>query len=133
MNINIDKPYQLEIKLVEIEDHLPSFKVLLSINSNHLKGKIVYETSVWFKCDKWDDFENQLSLIKDHKVDEAVLNDLSNDVELKIYRKSHSLFFNVVIKSFLDDGTAFLNMTSTINDDTFGHFYEKIIGVEKWW
>src|SRR3954447_3670854 len=127
MDIQITKPYQIGISIIEIEEYWPAFKVSLSILINHPEGQSMYETAIWLRDEDWDNFRNQLNDFKQFRTDVAMLRDLDDDVEIKIYRDAVSMYFAVNMKSGVPNGKAVLNITDAIDEDVLSHIHNKIM------
>ena len=93
----------------------------------------MYETAIWLRDEDWDDFRRQLNDFKQFRADVAMLKDLDDDVDIRIYREEVAVYFAVNIKSRVPNGNAVLNITAAIDEDILSHIHNKIIEFEKWW
>ena len=59
--INIERPINLKMSLIESEDILPSIKLRVEIVIINLLNKSTYEANdMWFKSTDWDKFSADL-------------------------------------------------------------------------
>lgn len=133
MQLQIRKPFLLEVKLVEIDEHLPSFKVELEFEMSNIRGRFLNAVSVWFHCKEWDQFQDQLAGLASFNLKEANLKDLEKDLKIKIWRSDEGMYFE--LSCFLREKRG--GITSTINlainEDELGVFKSSINAFDKWW
>jgi len=79
-SISIKKPIALNMDVVEIDEHLPSIKMIVELNIEHPTGKIFYQANdIWFDCSEWDDSALALKQLSGSNNSKACLENLSDN------------------------------------------------------
>lgn len=78
--IEIKKPFNLNVNIIEIDDYLPSFKVKIIHKSEGNNFKFNNEIIFWIECKQWDVFLSQLN----KKEKDIELIDMNNVIRFKI-------------------------------------------------
>lgn len=77
MDIEITKPINIALDVVELDDHIPSMKFNLTVNVKKFGYSSVTNAQVWIECKCIDEFINN---IRDGNT--AILKDMNGSFEL---------------------------------------------------
>lgn len=74
MDINIDRPIEISIDVIEFDEKIPSIKILLRMVAEKFGRSILVNTTCWLECAVFDEF---IHLLRDGKF--ASIKDMSGD------------------------------------------------------
>jgi hypothetical protein len=134
-DIKIYRPMIIDMKIVEIDDYIPSIKMLVNCRIEHPTGSFVYQANdIWFDCSKWDEFVDNLSKIEIMKDVDACLPDMSEYFEIKIVKNSYKLrFIFNCNEPNVGDGHANISFSSPIDFELLKLIKKTFSDFHKWW
>ncbi|MEH0157181.1 hypothetical protein V6R21_23920 [Limibacter armeniacum] len=89
--VRIEKPFNLVMKVVDIDDVTPSFQMDIDIKASNAHGSFTFKDSRWIQCSEWDAFTYNLSrLILGEK---RILCDVNRDFQLSIQKLNKEEYF----------------------------------------
>lgn len=132
--LEIKKPFELTIAVIEKDDTLPSFKTALKCRVNHPTGILIYEANdIWFECTAWEGFIDNLSHI-DEVNGFAALANMSDYFSFQITPKNGELFVELKCKEpFGNIGGFDINYIQKIDPDTLDYVRTKFREMDIWW
>lgn len=85
MEIKIEKPFLMQLDVIETDDNIPSMKANVSIHVQQFLHVLEYQGSMWFDCASWDEFVSSLRRIGDTQ---ARLTDMEGYLSLLLEARS---------------------------------------------
>jgi len=132
-SIIIERPLQLKMDLIEIEDYFPSFRMKIEILISHPTGSVSYQADdIWFSCTEWDIFINNMKSLQMPN-DYSLLN-MSQLFELKFKFEQMDIFFAVNVEEpDIEVGSVKINYLNKIDLDVFSQIKSKFYNFSTWW
>lgn len=131
LEIKFERPFSVHMEVVETSDYLPSLRIEAQIVIAQFQHMFSYQGTFWLECACWSDFTNSLN---DPSRD-AVLNDMSNNFALAIYKKDGkkiiSWKFNMTDVS--GSSTTTVAFSAEIDDDMLGAIKREFAEFPVWW
>lgn len=132
IDITLNNLIAMQLSIVEVEEYLPSIRVLTNIHIKYSTGFFKYQADdIWFNCVNWDQFTQ--GLIKLEKV--ISLEDMSEQFKITIQRKaSNGYTFNLFCAkpNSGKDHTNF-NFSTLLDSDGFSQVIRSFEDFPKWW
>ncbi|AFZ23903.1 hypothetical protein Cylst_1625 [Cylindrospermum stagnale PCC 7417] len=134
-DINISQPISITMEVVEVDDYLPSLRMLVKCHIEHPTGFFTYQaTDIWFDCSQWDEFVRILSQLEAKIEVEAILVDMSECLELKISNVHNQLHFNFSCKELnVGEGLTKINFSCQIDFEILSLIKREYSEFPKWW
>lgn len=131
MQIKIENPFCLSFDVLEIDEHLPSMRMQVSIEVHQFGYRFGYVGSHWFTCSNWDAF---LSNLKKHDMNEALLSDMGSTFDLRLRIADGEEFISWNVDSKRQNGAnAMLNFCSPIHGDALAYLKSQFENFGSWW
>ncbi|MDJ1471148.1 hypothetical protein [Xanthocytophaga flava] len=131
--ITINRPLELNMELVEIDEHVPSFRMSIAVLIKHPTGVVTYQANdIWFENRKWDSFINQLK--SSHNQVKISLCDISDFFELTIRQHQNQLFFEIKVEEpETGSGSIRIFYSREIDLDILAQVKERFLDFYSWW
>ncbi|WDD93024.1 hypothetical protein Bsp3421_003069 [Burkholderia sp. FERM BP-3421] len=131
MNIRIDRPFFLNLDVIETDDYVPSMKMEISVELQQFGSRIDYRGALWFNCSSWDEFVLGLNNID---TADAVFFDMSGYFVLRIRTVSGKPEISWEVKrSDIEGATATVAFRSPIDEDILAHVKRQVEQFPVWW
>ena len=127
MDILINKPIKISIDTIEIDEHLPSLKLCISIDFEKKGFELKTVSVAWFKCKVLDSFIKNLELSK-----LAVFKDMDGNFKLKIDTKKKKLYWSY-LKESINGNTFKSEGNEQIDLDDIDNILNAFKAYPKWW
>lgn len=127
MDILINKPIKISIDTIEIDEHIPSLKLCISIDFEKNGFELKTVSVAWFKCKALDSFIKNLELSK-----LAVFKDMDGNFKLKIDIKKKKLYWSS-LKEGINGNTFKSEGNEQIDLDDIDNILNAFKAYPKWW
>jgi hypothetical protein len=136
-DLQITAPFSLLMDLKEVDDHLPSFQVSITLDISPFGDKLLYQSaSTWFKCSDWDIFLSGISSFKVREVNMSplVLTDLRESLKLVFSLKQDKVHMSISVnKEFANSSSLQLSSGWYLDLDEFELIKSKFNQFPKYW
>lgn len=136
-DLQITAPFSLLMDLKEVEDHLPSFQVSITLDISPFGDKLLYQSaSTWFKCSDWDTFLSGISSFEVREVNMSplVLTDLRESLKLVFSLKQDKVHMSISVnKEFANSSSLQLYSGWYLDLDEFELIKSKFNQFPKYW
>jgi hypothetical protein len=134
-HISISQPISITMEVVEVDDYLPSLKMLVKCHIEHPTVFFTYQaTDIWFDCSQWDEFVQSLSQLEAKIEIEATLVDMSECLESKISNVQNQLQFNFSCKELnVGEVITKINISCQIDFEILSLIKREYRDFPKWW
>ncbi|MBC8042140.1 MAG: hypothetical protein IAF08_01730 [Rhizobacter sp.] len=133
--IIISEPLSITMNLIEVEERLPSFKMLVKSEVVDLTGSFTYQREVWFECSKWDFFVSKLNHVESC-TEKIILIDMDEDFTIAIEKDENTARLNFKC-SYSPVSRSRASLVMTYDSKLDKEALEKIKNVfnefPKWW
>ncbi|WP_133681794.1 hypothetical protein [Paludibacterium purpuratum] len=134
MDIQFNEPFEFQLDVVEVDDHVPSLRAHVHINMGIGKSKLIYDDFIWIECEVWDRF---LKALRSPPIDPVSLYDMDEHCALSIHRSEQG----VVLTWNLLDPYGFCIcqqsmtalFTAVITEDAHAKIREAFEDFPSWW
>jgi hypothetical protein len=131
MEIKIEKPFCLKLDVIEIDEHVPSMRMHVTIDVHQVGHGFEYRGDVWFDCSVWDLFVTGLKSIGEW---EAQLVDMGGDFTLWVEAGAERLEISWEMnKTDVTGATAAATFRAPIDEDTLAHVKNQFMQFDTWW
>lgn len=127
MDIEIKNPINLNLDLVEFDEHIPSMKVDLTIQVKKFSYSSMVNAQLWIECKCIDDFINNLQA-----GNKALLNDMNGCFKLFL-NPSQSLLEWSCAKEDLEGYVTVSKGQEKLTDESLDAIYTAFNDYPKWW
>lgn len=127
MRIEINNPVYLLLKVIEMEDTLPSWNFEVLIKKERIFDSVIHKNTVWITQEDLKIFLDRLE-----KDDVAELHDMSNDFSIELFKKDNKHQFNIRSKAQDNSGECFeLTYTTKINFEITHQVKENFLSIKE--
>jgi hypothetical protein len=134
MDIQFNEPFEFQLDVVEVDDHVPSLRANVHINMEIGKSKLAYDDCIWLECEVWDRF---LKALRTPSIDPVALHDMDEQFALSIHRSEEG----VILTWSLSDPNGFCIclqsmtalFTSVISEEAHRKIREVFEDFPAWW
>ncbi|WP_145997187.1 MULTISPECIES: hypothetical protein [Ralstonia] len=131
MELKLEIPLRLHLDVCEVDEHLPSMRVLVAAEVQQARHTLVYRGSLWFDCSSWDAFVSRLTCIEEEA---AELADMGGHFVLRIGIESGTPQISWKFESCDMTGKASMAACrSHIDADEFAHVRRQFTQFQRWW
>lgn len=127
MDIEIKKPINIMLDVVELDDHIPSIKFNVMINIKKFGYNSEVNTQLWIECECIDEFINH---IRDGKT--ALLKDMNGCFELLLNPSQGWLEWSCA-KEDLEGYVTVSKGREKLTDESLSAVYTAFNDYPKWW
>jgi hypothetical protein len=130
MEIKIERPFRLHFDVIEIDEMIPSMKVLLEVGVHQFSHDFHYRGHVWFECAAWDSFVEGLVA---GEVSPSLV-DMEGDFSFKIdvFNSPKKLLWQMR-RHAIDGTVAVLSCDAPIDDELVAQIKREFSQFERWW
>ncbi|MFY1841807.1 hypothetical protein [Achromobacter xylosoxidans] len=132
MQIEIKRPLEFFLEVLETDDHVPSMRVQIRIVVAQFLHTYRYEGSCWIECKEWDSFVRSLSV---PTIEGAVLHSMSEEFKFLIHQSNGRSSINLDLAKS-DVGTnrqVKLSFEAALDDDAFSNIRDEFVNFPIWW
>jgi hypothetical protein len=131
MELKLERPLRLHLDVCEVDEHLPSMRMLVSADVHQLGHTLAYQGALWFDCSMWDAFVLRLTSIEDRA---AELADMGGHFLLRIGIDSGTPQISWKFENVDIGGTVgTIACRSYMNADDLAHVRGQITQFDRWW
>ena len=130
-DLEFPNPFWLGINIKECENNLPSLGCEVDIKLQLPRGVFKYTASdIWFECSVFDEFLNQLNLLKSGVKTEAEFYDIDREIILKFTNDQIEL---TVHRMHSEIGSGYLEFKRDFDSDILHQHIQHLSSFAKWW
>ena len=130
-DIELPNPFGLGIRIIEIEDKLPSFGTQVDFKLELPRGKFSYSaTDMWFECAMFDEFLLQLKKVKAGQASKADFYDMDKELLLCVTGEEVKLSMDRI---HIELGCGSLKLENDIEPEVIDQYISHIESFAKWW
>ncbi|WP_431080264.1 hypothetical protein [Pseudomonas thivervalensis] len=127
MDIQIDSPIRVAIKLVEFDEHIPSIKFSVEMLVEKFEFSFSISMSCWVECAVFDSF---VDMLKQGRV--ARIEDMNNDFSLLVDVENNKLVWSCVKKD-VAGGSIGVAGEEVLVDGAGDRILQAFESYPKWW
>ncbi|MGE8451924.1 MAG: hypothetical protein ACN6OP_15135 [Pseudomonadales bacterium] len=132
MQIEIKRPLEFLLEVLETDDHVPSMRVQIRIVVAQFLQTYRYDGSCWIECKTWDSFVQSLLV---PTVEGATLHSMSEEFKLRVLQSKGRPIINLELaKSDVGSSRQMkLAFEAAIDDDAFSKIRDEFVNFPIWW
>lgn len=132
MQIEIERPFEFTLEVLETDDHVPSMRVQVRIVVAQFQHTFRYDGSFWIECAKWDSFVQSLLV---STAEGAVLHSMSGEFKLLVHRSDgcSSINFELAKSDVGSSREMKFIFKAAIDDDAFSKIKDEFVSFPIWW
>jgi hypothetical protein len=131
MEVTIERPFQLKLDVVAIDQHVPSMRANVSVSVEQFGQKLEYCGSFWFDCASLDSFVAALDSVQKKP---ARMTDMSGGFVFALQAGTEKFEASWEIKRIALEGSVTTVMCRfPIDFDDLAHVKEKFAEFPRWW
>ncbi|NSX06947.1 hypothetical protein [Cupriavidus gilardii] len=131
MEVRIERPFQLKLDVVAIDQHVPSMKANVSFRVEQFGQKLEYCGSFWFDCASWDSFVAALDSVQNKP---ARMTDMSGSFVFALQMGTEKIEASWEIKRIaLEGAVTTVTCRFPVDLDDLAHMKEKLKDFPRWW
>ena len=131
MELKLEKPLRLHLDVCEVDEHLPSMRMLVSADVQQLGHTLAYQGCLWFDRSMWDAFVLRLTSIEEQA---AELADMGGHFVFRIATDSGAPQISWKFESVDIRGTvSTIACWSYMDADDLAHVRGQITQFDRWW
>lgn len=132
MQIEIKRPLEFLLEVLETDDLVPSMRVQIRIVVAQFLHTHRYDGSCWIECKKWDSFVQSLLV---PTLEGAALHSMSEEFKLWVHQSNGRSSINLELaKSDVGSSRQMkLSFEAAIDDDAFSTIRDEFVNFPVWW
>ncbi len=127
MDIEINDPINIILDVVELDEHIPSMKIDITIRVKKFNYSSDVNSQLWIECECFDKFIDNM-----RRDDLALLKDMNGVFELRLNPSQGWLEWSCV-KEDLDGYITSAKGREKLTDESKRALYDAFNGYPKWW
>jgi hypothetical protein len=127
LDIEINDPINIILDVVELDEHIPSMKVDITIRVNKFNYSSDVNSQLWIECECFDKFIDNM-----RRDDLALLKDMNGVFELRLNPSQGWLEWSCA-KEDLDGSITSAKGREKLTDESKRALYDAFNGYPKWW
>ncbi|WP_139133410.1 hypothetical protein [Pandoraea sp. ISTKB] len=131
MKMEIARPFRLLVDAVELDERVPSMRVVVEVEADQFGHRFRYSGSLWLECSAWDDFLVGL----DGKGEKSsTLVDMRGVFQLELIASStgHRLAWKFDRRG-VDGSSMDIKYEASMDEDVLAHVLEQFEQFDRWW
>ncbi|WP_445115484.1 hypothetical protein [Acinetobacter sp. WZC-1] len=95
MDFLINTPFKLNLNVIELDEHLPSMKLLFNLDTSNMQNELKHVGEVWVETKKYDSF---LASLGSKTFTKSEFNSIDNNFNLILSKEDNEFFIILNIK-----------------------------------